>query len=213
LVLAIPDFHAIRALQATFDTIPPNGVQPQLMLLGNGFGIQIDPSFAPIEMPQWPRRVFLAAKLSPNSSAVINDVKLSWMPQNVPPIAAPPAHTCTSSDVRWEKHNPMSFSLDATLQGRCTVVFRETFAPIWALQVRSGSARVLDHAQVDGFANGWTVEASGPVTFAIVNRALLPYVWGMVVTIASLLAALGFAIAGALRRVAARRSSRVPSPA
>jgi len=91
-------------------------------------------------------------------------------------------------------------------------VFRQSFAPIWALFASGGSAKVLGHLQVDGFANGWIVDASGPVTFRIVNRALFAYAGGMVLTIACLLLALGLAIRSQLRR-AARRAGRVPSPA
>lgn len=211
LVMALPDFRTVRALQATFDLDPPGVALPIVMLLGKGFSVSMDSSLVPVEIPQWPLRVFLAVKLFPNTTVTIKGMTLSWMAQSVPSAATAPPHTCSTSDLRWSKNNPMSYALEGTVSGRCTVVFRQAFAPIWTL---SGTgAKVLDHVQVDGFANGWTIDASGPVSLRIVNRAVYAYGVGLAVTIASVLLALGLGVASSLRRIAMRRASRAPSPA
>lgn len=106
----------------------------------------------------------------------------------------------------------MEYTVDATIQGRCTVVFRQSFAPIWRLLPVRGKASVLGHVQIDGFANGWVVSGSGPVTFRILNLALVAYAGGMVLTVACVLLALGFAVRSAFARTSPR-ASRVQSPA
>jgi len=124
-----------------------------------------------------------------------------------------PPHTCHASNVTWTESNPMSYSMSGDLHGRCTVIFRQSFSPIWAISVASGTASVRDHLQVDAFANGWIVDGSGPVTFHIINRALYPYVAGMALTLVTILLALGSAAASRIRAAATRRASRAPSPA
>ena len=106
----------------------------------------------------------------------------------------------------------MAYSLKANLRGRCTVVFRQSFAPIWTLLRAGGSANILGHLQVDGFANGWIVDGSGPVTFYIVNLALFAYAGGMLLTVASIALALGLAVRSGLSR-STRRASQAQSAA
>lgn len=210
-VLKLRDFRAIRALQLVPDAT--SIVEPQLVLQGPlRDPLSLDPATAPIEMPQWQRSATVLIKVPPDSHAIFKGAMLQTMPVTEA-AARPAAHTCDSAGVNWTKQNPLSYTLEGNLHGKCTIVFRESYSPIWALDVKSGTVAIASHFQVDGFANGWAVDASGPIVVHIVNRALYAYAAGMAITIASLLLALGFGIASAARRVAMRRASRVPSPA
>jgi hypothetical protein len=71
---------------------------------------------------------------------------------------------------------------------------------------------VLGHVQIDGFANGWIVTGSGPVSFQIVDLALYAYAAGMVLTVAGVLLAIVLAVRSALLRPS-QRTSHVQSPA
>jgi len=171
----------------------------------------IDPTQPAQEVPLGARTATLVVRIAPHAAVTLRGVTLRWA-DRAPAHASAPAPTCAASDVAWFERNPLAYTATANVRGRCTLVFRQSFAPIWALFASGGSAKVLGHLQVDGFANGWIVDASGPVTFRIVNRALFAYAGGMLLTIACLLLALGLAIRSQLRR-AARRAGRVPSPA
>lgn len=173
----------------------------------------VDPMVPALEIPPWVRSAAIMIRVRAHAHATIRGVTLRTVAKSQMRRFPLPVRTCTSSGVTWTESNPMSYNISGDLRGKCTVIFRQSFSPIWSISVASGTAKVGDHVQVDGFANGWLVEGSGPVTFHIVNRALYPYVWGMALTVASLLLALGFAIRSWLRAAAAKRSATVPSPA
>ena len=162
------------------------------------------------EVPAGTRSARFALAIPPHSVLLLRGITLAGRAGAKAPI--PPLATCAASNVAWSEQNPLAYTLQANVRGRCTLVFRQSFAPIWTLFASGGNVDVLGHLQVDGFANGWVVEASGPVTFRVINRAIFAYAGGMIVTIACVLLALGLGIRARLRR-AAPRESRVPSPA
>ncbi|HEY1977494.1 MAG TPA: hypothetical protein VGG89_13145 [Candidatus Baltobacteraceae bacterium] len=211
-VLKLRDIRHIAALQ-----ILPRGAGqffPQLRYQGNHrHDWDVDPTVPALEMPPWPDTAWVQLRLPEFSSALLDGVEYKWVATSQMRRLPLPAGTCRASDVTSSESNPMSYAVSANLSGRCTVIFRQSFSPIWSISVASGNAKIGGHLQVDGFANGWLVDGSGPATFRIVNRALYPYVWGMAITIASLLLALGFAIRSWLRAAAAKRRATVPSPA
>lgn len=172
----------------------------------------LDPTLTAQEVPFDSRSATVVVKVPPESRVTVRGIDLTWAPRATTVPAANLAPTCDASGLRWSERNPLYYTLSATAHGRCTLVFRQSFAPVWSLYANGPGVRVLEHLQVDGFANGWVVDASGPVTFRVVNRALFAYAGGMIFTIGCVLLALGFAIRNRLRR-AARRARRVPSPA
>jgi len=177
------------------------------------FDWDVDPLHPAVEIPPWVKSAAVMLRVQPQSHATIWGFTLQTVPKSkVRPLALP-AHTCTSMGVTTSEANPMSYEISGDIHGKCTVIFRQSYSPIWTMSVASGTATVGDHIQVDGFANAWIVDASGPVTFRIVNRALYPYVAGLILTIVSVLLALGFGIRSRIRAAATRRASRVPSPA
>lgn len=212
LVLKLRDIHRIAALQIWAHVTGP--LIPQLRYQAkNRHDWDVNPTVPALEMPPWPVSAWVLLRVPEGATTVVDGIDYKWVATSqMRSLPLPPA-TCRAADVSSSESNPMSYAISANLSGRCTVIFRQSFSPIWSISVASGTAKIGDHLQVDGFANGWLVDGSGPVTFRIVNRALYPYVWGMALTIASLLLALGFAIRSWLRAAAAKRSATVPSPA
>ncbi|HEY1656463.1 MAG TPA: hypothetical protein VGF86_15280 [Candidatus Tumulicola sp.] len=202
---------SVAALRLRLDAQPAD-VAALSIAFGNRAGMQpLDPSLAAQEVPFGARSALVVVKIPPQSRVTIRGIELQWAARGTvaPP---PPARTCAASGVTWSRQNPLFYTLAATVRGRCTLVFRQSFAPIWSAYAEGPNARILGHLQVDGFANGWIVDASGPVTFRIVNRALFAYAAGMILTVGCVLCALGFAVRNRLTRLA-RRGRRVPSPA
>ncbi len=211
-VLKLPKLHQFRAIQAVPDASPPGVLQTLLVLKGKlRDDLPIDTTFAPVELPRWPSSATILVKVPPYSDIVFKGLNFQSLPAR-DLTEAPLVHTCDASDLAWSKQNPLLYTVSGTLHGRCTVVFRESFSPIWALSMVSGGARILDHTQIDGFANAWIVDGSGPVTFRVVNRALYPYLWGMAITILSILVAAACGINGlAARRVGRSKAVLMPT--
>jgi hypothetical protein len=210
--LAIPRIGDVTALQAVVGAQPATVPQSLLGFYRKRHGVEwVDPALPAQEVPPGTQSARLVVRIPPYSTAALRDATIRWAPRrSVRPIAA--AATCATTGVTWSEQNPLAYTVEGSIRGRCTIVFRQSFAPIWSLVRTSGSAKILGHLQIDGFANGWIVEGSGPVAFQIVNLALFAYAAGMVLTVACVLLALGLAVTLALRRPA-RRTSRVQSPA
>jgi hypothetical protein len=206
----LPNIGRVVALQAILDAQPADVAQMQLGFYRRGHDVEwVDPALAAQEIPPATRAARLYVRIPPYSTAVVRNVALRWASRGkIAPIAPPP--TCAASDVAWSEQNPMAYTVEGTIRGQCAVIFRQSFAPVWSLWVGGGSAKVLGHLQVDGFANGWIVEGAGPVTFHIINLALFAYAGGMALTIASLVLALGLAVRSGLSRSA--RRARHPQP-
>ncbi|MGB8521128.1 MAG: hypothetical protein WCD38_13295 [Candidatus Tumulicola sp.] len=210
--LPLPKLARVAALQAVLDAQPLGAAQIQLdFLRGRHGAIWVDPQLPAQEVPVGVRSAHLTVHVPPYAMATLRGATLRWAAPNAAPPILPP-RTCSASRVTWSEQNPLAYTVEATLSGRCTVVFRQSFAPIWRLQRVRGTAAILGHVQIDGFANGWIVNGSGPVTFRIVNLTLIAYAGGMVLTIACLLLALGLAVRSALARTSLR-AGRVQSPA
>jgi hypothetical protein len=214
--MTLRNVRALAALSVTIDADPPSvadtgPIHAELTYDGNLRDVYwIDPTDAAQEVPLGARSAKLVLRIASRSRVVVRGVTLRWIRRGAA-AKIPAQPTCAASNVTWSEHNPLVYTVRADLRGRCTLVFRQSFAPIWTLFASGGSAKVLGHLQIDGFANGWIVDASGPVTLRIVNRALFAYAGGMCLTIACLLLAIGLTIRSRLRR--AQRASRVPSPA
>lgn len=213
LSMTLPNLGGIAALTATIDGVPADAARLQLMFGRNRRDLDwIDPTDPAQEVPDGARTATLIVRIAAERRVVFRGLTLRYARRTGAAARPPSAKTCAASGVTWSEQNPLAYTVRANVRGRCTLVFRQSFAPIWAAFASGGSAKVLGHLQVDGFANGWIVEASGPVTFRIVDRALFAYAAGMILTLACVLLAIGFAIRAQMRR-AARRASRVPSPA
>ncbi len=209
----LPFVSDIAALRLGIDAWPPDVAQLEIVFGNKASEIgALDPTLTAQEVPFDSRSATVVVKVPPESRVTVRGIDLTWAPRATTVPAANLAPTCDASGLRWSERNPLYYTLSATAHGRCTLVFRQSFAPVWSLYANGPGVRVLEHLQVDGFANGWVVDASGPVTFRVVNRALFAYAGGMIFTIGCVLLALGFAIRNRLRR-AARRARRVPSPA
>ncbi|MBV8372324.1 MAG: hypothetical protein JOY69_03620, partial [Candidatus Eremiobacteraeota bacterium] len=207
----LPHVPETAALQATLDAQPDTIAQAQLGFKRRGHDIEwVDPALAAQEVPPGTQSARLVVRVAPYSIVTLRDVRLRWAPRHSAPVM-PATATCRRTDVSWSEQNPMAYTIQANISGRCTVVFRQSFAPVWALLRTGGSAKVLGHLQVDGFANAWVVEGSGPVTFRVVNLALFPYAAGMALTIASVALVLGFAVRSGLSRSPRRASQAQPT--
>lgn len=196
--MPLPDIHKMMLLRVVVDATPDDVVQPLVAFLG----AQHDPVFEEIdslggsvhEVPPWANAAKLLVRVPAGARAVLHGATLSWWTSQTMPASSTIAKTCAQSGLVWDRPNAMHYHVRVTMNGTCTVVLRQSFATTWELRPISGSLRVLDHLEVDGYANGWIVSARGPVAFDLVERVLTPYLAGMACTFASLLAALGFAI-------------------
>ena len=208
----VPNVGGVAALQAVVDAQPATVPQTQMAFYRKGTGIDwVDPALPAQEVPPGTVSAKLVIRVPSYHVASVSGAVVRWAPRrSLPPIRTVPA--CAASAVTWSERNPMDYTVQGTIHGRCTVVFRQSFAPIWSLRRSSGSAEILGHVQIDGFANGWVIDGSGPVAFQIVNLALYAYAGGMVLTVACLLLALGLALRSAFGHTS-RRASHVRSPA
>ncbi|HLX25379.1 MAG TPA: hypothetical protein VKR05_00185, partial [Candidatus Cybelea sp.] len=187
-------------------------LQPNLRYTSEGYNeVWLDPTDPAQEVPIWAKSGLYALQIEPYNQISIDKLTMDWITRDQRQ-SLPYYPTCPTSGVSWSQQNPMMYEMQATANGTCTVVFRQTYAAPWTL-LASSNAKVLGHIHVDGFANGWIVQANGPVTFRVVNVMIYPYAIGMALTIAMLLLTIGLATASRVRAVAARRASRVPSPA
>jgi hypothetical protein len=210
-LVPLPRLNGVAALQAMLDADPQGVAQIQLAFVRRHHDtLWIDPSLPAQEIPPNVRAARLTVRVPPYSIATLRGVKLRWANSRF--AGAAPPQTCSAARVAWSERNPLQYTVDATLHGVCTVVFRQSFAPIWRLVRTSGTPDVLGHLQVDGFANGWVVRGSGKATFQIVNLALFAYAGGMILTIASVLLALVLAVRSAMAR-SSQRTTHVRSPA
>ncbi|MGA8533276.1 MAG: hypothetical protein WB615_04130, partial [Candidatus Tumulicola sp.] len=212
LSLALRNVPQVAALQFAVDAWPANVVKPELAFRQDGSFHWVDPTLPAQEVPPGTHSANLVLKIPPYSRVAFSGVRMRWADRRArrPVQTIPP--TCVASQIAWSERNPLSYTVRGDLRGRCTVVFRQSFAPVWTLLRESGQAKILAHLQVDGFANAWVIEASGPVAFRIVNLALFAYAGGMVLTVACVLLAIGLGVRSRVMR-ASRRASRVPSPA
>ena len=210
-VLPLPNLRRVTALQAVLNVWPEGAAQMQLDIARpRRDPLWIDPSQPAQEIPAGSAAARLTVRVPPYTIATLRGVTLRWGSRTR--VAAAPSPSCAASRVAWSERNPLQYTLDATIHGRCTIVFRQSFAPIWRLLRTRGSAGVLGHLQIDGFANGWIVEGDGPVSFQIVDVAWYAYVAGMVLTVACVLLAIVLAVRSALLRPS-QRTSQVRSPA
>lgn len=210
--LPFPEPSRVAAVQAVLDAQPEGIAQIQLVISRQGREkIWIDPQQAAQEMPPATRFAKLLVVVPPNSDVTLRGATLRFAARGVPaPASVPP--TCAASQASWSERNPLEYAVEATIHGRCTIVFRQSFAPVWRLQRIRGNADALGHLQIDGFANGWVVSGSGPVAFRIVDVVLFAYVPGMVLTLACVLLAAAFAVRSAFAR-RSPQARRVRSPA
>ena len=213
LTYKIPDLHRVLAVQFALDSEPKDAVTPQLLFKRPGYDeAWLDPTFPAQEIPAWANSGYYMMRVLPYVSAVVHGVTMQWIDSGYHK-SLPVVHTCDASGITWLQQNPMMYRLQGDARGTCTVVFRQTWAAPWVLYADGNSARVLGHIHADGFANGWIVQADGPVSLRLVNVMIYPWAAGMILTIAMVLLAIGLATASRLRAAAIRRASRVPSPA
>lgn len=208
----LPSLRGVAALQLTPVARPAGVAQLSVVFHRSGGSVtNLDPALPAQEVPAGAVSATAVVTVPPNASVTVDAIEMRWIRRARAPAPAPPP-TCRASGVTASERNPLEYELDADLHGRCTLVFRQSFAPIWTLYASGAKVAAGPHLQIDGFANGWIVEGSGPVTLRVVNRAVYAYAGGMLLTIVCLLLAAGCAIRDRLRW-AARRTNRVPSPA
>lgn len=199
-VIPLPSLAHVAAFQALLDAQPDGIAQVQLAFARRGGDIVwVDPSLPAQEVPPGTVAAHLTVRVPPYSIATLRRAIVRWVPR-VPMSPQKLPQTCAASNVAWSEQNPLAYTVEGTVRGRCTVVFRQSFAPIWRMWPARGSARAIAHLQIDGFANGWMVDGSGPVTFRIVNLALYAYAAGMFCTLACVLLAAALSVRSALMR-------------
>jgi hypothetical protein len=160
------------------------------------------------EVPFWATRIGLIGIVPPHERLVLGGVDMRWISGAARLPASPSA--CVRSDVHSWEVNPLVYAVAGDLRGTCSVVFRQSFAPVWKLWVR-GTANVAGHFQADGFANGWVIHGNGPVTLYAVNVLIVPYCIGMAVTLVCLALTAAVALRALVRRFDAAGSRRATS--
>lgn len=198
-LVPLPSPATVAAYQAVLDAQPEGAAQIQLAFLRGSQAVWVDPQLPAQEVPPRTRAALLTVRVPPFGAATLHSVTVRWLPRSASALRLPPP-ACAATNVTWTERNPLAYAVEGTIHGRCTVVFRQSFAPIWRLFPVRGAARVLGHVQIDGFANGWIVEGDGPVAFRIVNLALFAYTAGIALTIACVLLALVLAVRSAVVR-------------
>lgn len=113
------------------------------------------------------------------------------------------AQVCTASVYDVHRVASVWYDVRANVEGTCSLIFRDSFAPAWRVVVTAGQARVHDHFKADGYANGWLITANGPISLRIYHVLAIPYALGLVIAIVAALAYM----AGAARLRAARTPS------
>jgi hypothetical protein len=212
LSFALPATAAIAAVQLTLDAVPSEVAQMHLTFHRRGGEIaQVDPALPAQEVPAGTTSATAQIVIPPNADVTLRSLTMRTMRRGAAAPPLPPGD-CHVSDAGWQERNPMEYDVQAGANGRCTLVFRQSYAPIWTLERLAGSAVVHQHLMVDGFANGWVIDARGPIVLRIVNRALYAYEAGMALTLLSVVLAIALALRERLRW-AARRTQRVATPA
>lgn len=207
----LPSLRGVAALQLALLARPAGIADLQIVFhRKDGDVTNVDPTLPAQEVPAGTVSATAVAVVPANASLTIGGIAMRTIRRASAPLA--PAQTCRASNGSASEQNPLEYTLRADLRGRCTLVFRQSFAPIWTLDASGAKVAIGPHLQIDGFANGWIVQGSGPVTLRVVNRAIYPYAGGLALTLLCLLLAAGYAIRDRMRW-AARRTNRVPSPA
>jgi hypothetical protein len=206
--MSIPAPKRFGAIAVTVRSSDPDRVYPSLSFSDKQQTHAIAPDHAIAEVPFWATRATLTAIVPLHALIRLDGASMAFLA----PGARLPGRTssCARSGVRAWEVNPLVYAVAGDIRGTCSVVFRQSFAPVWQLWAR-GSAGVEGHFQADGFANGWVVRGSGPVTLYAVNVLIVPYCAGMGVTLACLLLALALGVRRLARRVALTDSHRAPS--
>ncbi|MEO6836014.1 MAG: hypothetical protein ABI231_08955, partial [Candidatus Tumulicola sp.] len=142
LTLALRDIGEIAALRVTVDGHPADVVAPELIFDRNLAAADwIDPTMAAQEVPPKTRTAKLVLQVPSYSRVTLRAVEVQWIRRGAAaPLAPPP--TCAASGITWSEQNPLAYTVRANVRGRCTLVFRQSFAPIWTLFASGGSARV-----------------------------------------------------------------------
>jgi hypothetical protein len=207
------DLHKLEAVSFTPDVVHGSYATADLLFTRAGYNeIWLDPTDPALEIPAWAHTGRFMERLPPYTSMELRSLTMRWLPAGEK-RSIPAPKTCASSGITWSKSSPMTYALQGNADGTCTVVFRQTFAAPWRLFSNNGNVKVLGHVHIDGFANGWIVDAHGPISLRVVNVMIYPYVYGMALTVLMLLLTLGLAIYHRLREAALRRENTLPSPA
>lgn len=211
LLLPLP-IASTAAVQLTLDAVPQDVPQMRLAFhRPSGDVAQVNPALPAQEVPAGTTSAAVQILIPPHSDVSLRSLTMQTLARGTAAPRVRPGD-CNVSGATWQERNPMEYQLQGRATGRCTVVFRQSYAPVWTLDAAGGSAVVHQHVMVDGFANGWVIDADGPITLRVVNRALYAYESGMVLTLLSLALAIALAIRERLRW-AARRTERVATPA
>jgi hypothetical protein len=206
--MTIPDPVRFGAVDLSVRSSDPDSVYRSVSFSDKRQTHVIAPDHAVAEVPFWATRATLTAIVPPHARIRLNGATMRFLSPGAR-LPAPPT-TCGRSGVRSWEVNPLVYAVAGDIRGTCSVVFRQSFAPVWHLWTR-GNAGVEGHFQADGFANGWIVRGSGPVTLYAVNVLIVPYCAGMAITVAFLALTLTLGVRRLARRVAVTGSRRAPS--
>jgi hypothetical protein len=206
--MSVPNPKRLRAVEFSFRIRNKAVVFPWLSFSDNRQTHFVDGSHPISEVPFWAKRVTLIGIAPPHQRLALGGVDMRSLAGNARLPAAP--HDCIRSDVHSWEMNPLVYAVSGDLRGTCSVVFRQSFAPVWKLWAR-GTAGVGGHFQADGFANGWIVRGNGPVTLYAVNLLIVPYCIGMAITLAFLVLTAAVALLALVRRFDPAGSRRAPS--
>jgi hypothetical protein len=201
--LTLPDPQRFGAVQFSVDA--RGGTVVRSMAFGDGRQTHfIAADHTITEVPPLARQMTLIAIVLTHQHVTFDGITIHWLARSA--AWQPPPSTCEQTGVRSWEVNPMVYALSGDLRGTCSVIFRQSFAPVWALWSH-GPVRVDAHFQADGFANGWIVRPSGMVTIYAVNVLIVPYCAGLLISLACLLLTVVVAFRAINRRLGAAPST------
>jgi hypothetical protein len=73
----------------------------------------------------------------------------------------------TPESFSWTELSPTSFKATAKADGPFLIVFLESYNTHWKASVNGQRISEVNHAEINGFANGWLVNATGNLTITV----------------------------------------------
>jgi hypothetical protein len=136
-----------------------------------------------------PTSIFLYSFSGDGGRAVnrYDDVRVTAIeiPQRFLIVEGRPPPPDPVTEVQWQSDGEYAGVIRG-IEGEAWLVLPQTFDDRWHLQIQSGHgsmARVLSHVRVDGYANGWLIQARGDVRFSLEYEGSFDVALGLVFTV------------------------------
>jgi hypothetical protein len=94
--------------------------------------------------------------------------------------------------LNYKRINPARYEIDVNAGRPFTLVFSETYDPMWKAEIAGVKNKELEHFIVNGYANGWYVNRTGKYTIVLEYEAQKYFELGTIVSTVSAIALMAF---------------------